>query len=395
MKFCRSIIGQSCRKFAYATIMASVLLGSAFAQEKKADGRSTPKAQPPALVRVGHANRADVPIVVKAIGTVEPMMRVNIQSQVAGQVDQVLFTEGQMVKKGDVLVRIDSRMFEARVNELQAKLDQDRVTARNAQWNYERYKELGATGAVTASDLHKYEAEYDSAQEAIKASEAALASAKLQVGYTVIKSPMDGRAGARQIDPGNIVKANEGTPFTEIIQVDPIQVSFSVPERYLAQIRDSQKSAPLSTEALIGGDEANKVRGELFFIDNSVDRDTGTIRLKARFDNADAKLWPGAFVTVNLTIGTRKNALLVPLQAVQASQHGSVVFVVDKEMKARVVPVKVVDTLENDAIIEGSLNDDDRVIVDGHIRVTEGGAVKIADEKGTAPSADAKGNQPS
>ncbi|MCC6546387.1 efflux RND transporter periplasmic adaptor subunit [Candidatus Sumerlaeota bacterium] len=392
MKFCHSIPASSRRKLFLAFLLAGVFFTPVVAQDKKADAKGAMKAAPqPALVRVGAVQRTDVPITVNAIGTVEPLMKVSIQSQVAGRVEEVLFTEGQMVKKGDILVKIDARPFEARLNELQAKLDQDRVAAKNAQWNYDRYRELESSGAVTAADLHKYEAEDASAQEAIKGSEAALASARLQVEYCVIKSPMDGRAGERMIDPGNVVKANEGTAFTQIIQVDPIWVSFSVPERYLAQIRTNQKEGALPVDAMIGGDEGEKRRGELFFIDNAVNQQTGTIRLKGRFNNSDTKLWPGSFVTVSLTVGIRKDALLVPLNAVQASQQGSVVYVVTDDMKARLVPVTVVDTRENDAVVEGKIEDRDRVIVDGHVRVVEGGAVKIVDGKPeVATAADVK-----
>lgn len=338
---------------------------------------ATPAAQPPAPVHVAAVRRGDVPVMVTAIGAIEPFSRVKLQSQLTGAVDEVLFEEGQWVKKGDVLIRLDARPYEARMNEVRAKLDQDKVQAANSKRTFERYQSLADSGAVPELELDRYRSEYEISSEAVKASEAALASSRLQLEYCTIVSPIDGRTGEVNIKAGNLVKANEGTPFTEIVQTRPVFATFAVAERYFPAIKSGQAVAPLEVSAILDGADEEPERGTLTFIDKEVDRATGTVRLKATFQNEKEMLWPGQFVRVGLQIAARSNVLLVPNEAVQTGQQGPYIFVVTNEGKADLRSVKLIDSVDGESVIEGEVNAGDRVVVDGHLRLVPGGKVQI------------------
>ncbi len=317
-----------------------------------------------------------MPVQITAIGNVEAYQTVQIRSQVNGQIEKIYFREGEDVRKGQLLYSLDKRPFQAALEQAQGMLKRDEAQATNSKLEADRYTDLEGQGVISReqADLQRTQASSNSA--AVYADKAAVDAAKVQLQYTDINAPIDARTGALMINVGNLVKAND-TPFlVQLNQITPIYVTFTVPEARLAEVRQFVAKG-LKVLAYPKGQPGNPVEGLLTFIDNGVDPQTGTVKLKATFQNKDKRLWPGEFVNAVLNLSTVKNAITVPTKAVQSGQQGDYVFVVTKDGLADPRQVTAIGTYQNLTLVKGGLNSGDTVIVDGQLRVAPNGKVTI------------------
>jgi multidrug efflux system membrane fusion protein len=316
-----------------------------------------------------------MPVIIRSIGNVEAIEKVEIKSQIAGQIVAVHFKEGDDVKKGQLLFEMDPRQPKVDLARAEGNLLRDQAQAKNARAQAERYSSLLKEGVVSAQEYDRFTSEAEAADAAVAADKAAVEQAKLQLTYTSIYAPVAGTTGNLMIKVGNIVKANEGTLVT-INQITPIAVTFSIPEQQLADVKRFMNSG-LKVEALLPGGSDQPMRGQLKFIDNAVDLTTGTIKLKGDFANTDRKLWPGQFVDIQLTLTTTSNAIVVPTQAVQTGQQGQYVFIVKPDMTADMRPVVVQRTMGQETVIQSGVQAGDRVVTDGHLRLQKGAKVEV------------------
>jgi multidrug efflux system membrane fusion protein len=338
--------------------------------------------RPAVPVLVAKAVRKTVAQRLHAIGRVEAYSTVQVKAQISGQLMKVHFKEGEDVAKGDLLFTIDPRPFEAALNQALADLNRDKAQKLQLGNDFSRYQTLLQEGVGSRQQYDEAKSKYEAIAATVAADEANVQTARLNLEYTRITSPIDGRTGNLILHEGNLVKANADTAMVVINQVRPVYVDFALPEQDLASVRSSMASHSLGVDVIAPGDKKTTVPGKLSFVDNTVDPTTGTIQLKGLFDNQDQKLWPGQFVDTYLTLRERPNAVLVPSQAVQTGQDGSYVFVVDKKMKADIRKVAVGDTIEGDIIIESGLKSGETVVTDGQLRVIPGGRVMIKNADG-------------
>jgi multidrug efflux system membrane fusion protein len=343
---------------------------------------SKSKQAPPRTVPVivENADQKNVPLQLKAIGNVEAYNGVSIKALVAGEVEGVYFQEGQEVKKGDLLFKIDPAPYEAALRQAEATLARDIAQAKNAEEQAKRYAILVQKDYVSRDQYDQLRANADALAAVVDADRANVENARLQLSYCTIKSPINGRAGSVLINAGNIIKAND-LVLTTINQIVPIYVSFSVPEQKLADIKKYTASRELKVEVIIPGDDKRPPRGELTFIDNAVDRTTGTIRLKGTFENRDRRLWPGQFVDVVLTLTTEQNRVVVPSQAVQTGQQGQYVYVIKDDMTAEFRLVTPGRTYDQWMVIDKGVAAGERVVTDGQLRLVPGAKVEFKNEK--------------
>ncbi len=331
----------------------------------------------PVPVLVAKAIRKTVAQRLHAIGRVEAYSTVEIKSQISGQLMHVHFKEGQEVRKGDLLFTIDPRPFEAALNQATAALNRDQAQKAQLANNFSRYETLLKEGVGSRQQYDEAKSKYQAIEATVVADEANIQTARLNLEYTRISSPIDGRAGNLILHEGNLVKANADTAMVVINQIKPVYVDFALPEQDLTAVRSSMATHPLDVEVLAPGEKKAAIEGKLSFIDNTVDPNTGTIQLKGLFDNQDQKLWPGQFVDTYLTLRERPDSVLVPSQAVQTGQEGSYVFVIDPKMTAAIRKVAVGDTIEGDTVIESGLSGGETVVTDGQLRLVPGGTVMI------------------
>jgi multidrug efflux system membrane fusion protein len=359
-----------------APLAAALLaaLGACSAPKEK------PKEKTP--VTVAQAALQSVPYTITANGTVEAVQSVAIQPQVAGPVVQVAFNEGDEVRQGQVLFRIDPRPFQAALAQAQAVLARDQVQAQNATREAERYASLVEKGYVTQSQADQLRATAAAQRAVVTSDEAMVQAAQLNLSYATIRAPISGRTGSLLVKPGNVVRAPNPTPLVLINQLQPVLVRFTVPGRTLADLQRAVqagqhlgvRAAP--TEADSAGSTIAE-SGTLNFMDNAVDTTTGALTLKARFPNATRSLWPGQFLTVTVDLYQQANALTVPSSAVQSGQEGSYVFVVDEQNRARMTPVTVSRMSGDVAIITQGLQPGMKVVTDGQSRLVPGATVEI------------------
>ncbi len=343
------------------------------------EGKSDlPRKAPPVPVTVGTVTQKIVPVVVKAIGNVEAYTSVSVKARVGGELKQVHFQEGQEVKKGNLLFTIDPRPHEANLKEAQAKLARDRALLKKAQDDAERYSRLIKDDLISREQYDQVIANSQALGATVQADEAAAAYARLQVGYCFIYSPVSGRTGSLLINQGNLIKAeDEKNPIVVIHQIQPIYVSFAVPEKYFPEIKAAMEKGNLSVSALIAGEEPQPVQGRLTFIDNQVDRTTGTVRLKATFSNSEKRLWPGQFVEASLELSSQPNALVVPAEAVQTGQGEQFIFVVKPDQTVDYRAIKVERIMNGEAVVKEGVTAGEQVVTDGQLRLVPGARVEI------------------
>jgi len=338
------------------------------------------KETPPVPVTAAHAVKRTIPVQVQAIGTVEANQTVAVKSQMTGTIKKVHFTEGQDVRKGDLLVELDCRENEAALRQAEANLARDRAGAAYAREQARRYADLVQKDYVARDQYDQAVANATSLEAEVKADEALLESSRVQAAYCSIFAPVSGRIGKLLVNEGNIVSAN-ATQIAVINQVSPVFVSFTVPEKTLSSIRRHAEEGRLVVEASAPGDAGGPEKGVLSFVDNAIDRATGTITLKATFANADRHLWPGQYVDVVLTLTTLPDAVLVPSRAVEQGPEGQYVYVVKQDLTVEMRPVVPGGTLKHETVIAKGLSEGEQVVTDGQLRLEPGAKVLVRDGK--------------
>ena len=361
---------------------ASLLAGCG---EEKPKG---PPPRPPVPVKVGVATTRTVPLQVKAIGTVEARATVEIRARVGGQLTGIHFREGQDVRKGTLLFTIDPAPYQIALRQAEARLARNQALARTNREKEQRYLALTTEGLVSRQDYDLIRADAEAFEASVAADQATVEEARLQLAWSRISAPLDGRTGSLMVHSGDLVTANGSQPLLIIHQTEPIDVSFTVSEKELARVRAALAGGRLAVTALITGEEQNPASGELTFIDNAVDARTGTIRLKGSFANSDRRLWPGQFVTVLITLANFENATVVPAAAVQTGQKGPFVFVAKEDGTAEMRPVVPGITFEDVTVISEGVKPGETVVTDGHLRLSPGAKldVKNAAEKDATPA---------
>jgi len=362
-------------------------------------GRGKPEAKRPAPVVTAKAVVRDAPYVLPSVGTIKAALSVNIKSRFAANIKKVHFVEGSLVKAGQVLYTIDPAVNALTEQQAGATYQRDRADYEQLERDLVRYKTLADQGVISREQYEEKQTATVRAKNAMRASGAGASIARQTLSYNTITSPIDGRIGATAFDEGSFVKDKDDT-LTVVNSITPLDVSFSLPERYLAELRKQYSLGPIAVEASPPGMEAHPELGRLTFMNNQVDPGTGAILLKARFDNPEGRLWPGQFVTVGLVLKTIKDAVLVPADAIQNGPEGTYVFVV-KDGHAQMQPVRASVRVHDDIIIEKGLTGGETVVTAGHLRLFPGAPVAEVDAKGEesgkkpgAPAGQESGQKP-
>ncbi|NWF99120.1 MAG: efflux RND transporter periplasmic adaptor subunit [Nitrospirae bacterium] len=339
--------------------------------------KQPPPKKPPVPVTASYVEKKSMPVYIKAIGNVEAYSQVSVKSQISGILTRVHFKEGQFVKKGELLFTIDPAPYEAALKQATANLARDVAQLNNARTEVKRYEELVKKGYISASQFDQIKTNADSLEAAVKADEAIVENARLQLKYCYINSPISGKAGSLIVHEGNLIKANADTPMVIINQIKPIYVTFSVPEQFLPEIKKYMSTGKVKTQVFINKDTEHPVEGILTFIENAVDPDTGTIKLKSIFNNNDNRLWPGQFVDVLIILTIQKDALVIPSKAVMTGQGGQFVYVIKEDLSVENRPVAVSRTIADEAVIEKGLQSGERIVTDGQLRLMPGSKVQV------------------
>ncbi|WP_224366253.1 efflux RND transporter periplasmic adaptor subunit [Hyalangium versicolor] len=348
-------------------------------------GSSKPRAAtgPPTVpVVVEQVSRRDVPHLLRGIGTVQSLHSVVVRTQVDGLLTELAFKEGQQVKQGDLLARIDDRAIVAEVAQARAEKARNEALLHSARTDLERYGNLVRDDAIARQAVDQQKAQVEQLEATLLANEAMIAAAQVRLSYTRITSPVTGRVGLRRVDPGNVVRASDAQGLITVTQLDPIAVLFALPQEDLPRLQTLMRDptgAPVTAFDRAGG--AELAQGRLTMIDNQIDSTTGTIPLKAEFPNTEGKLWPGQFVTVELRTGESQGATVVSARAVQRGLQGPFVFRVEGE-KATVVPVTVGYANDELAVLTSGVTPGETVVSDGHSRLKAGSMVKAVSQPG-------------
>lgn len=326
-------------------------------------------------VTAGTVAVEDVPVFLHGIGTVQAYNTVAVKSRVDGQIVKIDFKEGDEVKEGDSLFQIDPRPYQAALDQAQSAKQKDEAQLAGAKLDLDRYEKLLGTGYQTRQSYDNQTALVGQLQAAIKGDEAQINTAKLNLGYSDIRSPIDGRLGARLVDKGNLVHASDNNPLVMITELKPIFVSFTLPQETLDDIHEYNRQAPLIVRAYNGDGTKQLAEGKLTLIDNMIDQATGTIHLKARFDNEDERLWPGEFVSLRVILSLRHGVATVPQQTVQQGPNGHYAYVIKPDNTVERRPVEVASIQDGIAVVTKGLTAGERVVVDGQFRLTDGARV--------------------
>jgi multidrug efflux system membrane fusion protein len=356
---------------ALLSALGAVVVAAGCAKQQAALG-----PPPPIPIKVGTAELKTVPVEVRAIGHIEAFSTVSIKPQVSGELVGVRFQEGQDVHRGDVLFDIDRRPFEVALQQATANLARDKASADNSRAQEARYSRLLQEGVVSKEQADQFRTAAETAEAQVKADQAMIDQVKLELDYCTIRSPLDGRTGTLMVHRGNLVKGNDVPILVVINQISPIYVNFAVPEQFLADIKKYRSQGALSVAAAVP-DGGPQEKGAMSFVDNTVDRSTGTITIKATFANQTRRLWPGQFVDVVLTLTQRPNAVVVPTVAVQNSQNGQYVFVVKPNNTVEERKVTTGATYQSSTVIEQGLTAGESVVTDGQLRLVTGAPVLI------------------
>jgi multidrug efflux system membrane fusion protein len=358
-------------------LVAAVMLFAYFGTEIRANERKTPKGPASVPVTIAPVEQLVVPFRLPAIGNVEAYATVSVKARVDGQIVTVNFREGQPVRKGDVLFRIDPRPYEAALRQAEANALRDAAARDQARSQATRYQELLEKNFVSKEAYAQIRTNAETAEATVKASQAALENGRLNLDYCTIISPLDGYVGKVLLQAGNLARANDVNALVVINQVKPIYVNFAIPEQNLPEVRKYMAGASLTVDVIQPDPSAPRIPGRLVFVDNAVDPSTGTIRLRARFDNGDAALWPGQFVNVSLRLFEQADAIVIPSQAVQTGPSGQYVYVVGKDMVADVRKIKVQRSDGEHAIVASGLAQGEQVVTRGQLRLGPGTRVQI------------------
>ena len=352
--------------------------------------QAAPQPRAAIPVVVGTVKIKAMPVEVIAIGHVEPVSTVSIEAQVPGQLLDVHFKEGDFVRKGQLLLTLDPRPYEAALSQAKAALARDKATAVNNRLQAQRYAKLLAEGIVPASQVESYTSTADASDAVVNADEAAIKTAELNLEYCTIYSPLDGRTGALMLKPGNLVKVAD-VPIIVINQVNPIYVNFGIPQQFWPEIKKYMAQGTLRVKATVPKDSGAAEEGSVAFVDNAIDPSTGNIHLRAAFTNSQNRLWPGLYVNIVLTLSEQAGAIVVPAQAVLQGNMGSFVYVVrpDKRVEPRtIVPIR---TIQGETVIEKGLQSGETIVTDGQARLEPNARVEIKSSTSDAAPADPPG----
>ncbi|HEX2225642.1 MAG TPA: efflux RND transporter periplasmic adaptor subunit [Candidatus Binatia bacterium] len=330
-------------------------------------------------VLVATAMQKSIPVQIRAVGNAEPYATVSVKSQVTGVLTKAHFKEGQDVKQGQLLFTIDPRPLEAAVKQAEANLARDTAQLKNLREQVRRYADLVEKQYVSREQYDQIRTNADAMESVVDADKAALENARVQLSYCYIYSPVNGRVGSLLVNEGNLVRVNDAAPLVVINQVSPMNVTFSVPEQHLADLKRRMTGGQLKVAASFPSDEGRPEVGVLEFVDNTVDRATGTIKLKAVFTNTEHRLWPGQFINVALTMTTEQNAVVIPSEAVQVGQEGQHVFVIKPDKTVEVRPVTLGTTSDGEAVIAKGLAAGEQVVKEGQFLLGPGSRIEIKD----------------
>jgi multidrug efflux system membrane fusion protein len=368
----------------YLGIGAVLILGAAASGcDKKA---SAPFERPPAPVTVAAATTEDVPFYIDAVGHIVAREVVSVQPQVSGRVVKIQFADGADVKAGEVLFSIDARPFQAQLNQAEANLAEAQAALNLAKTNFARVENITDPRAVSRQDYDTKKNAVDIAEAQVKQNRAAVERARLDLEYCTIRAPIDGRAGQRLVDVGNIVSANNRALLV-IQRLDPIYADFTVTEHDLSAVQRNMARRTLRVGVSLPDDTGEPRRGNLTFLDNAVQEGSGTVKLRATIPNADRRFWPGRFVKVRLVLDSRPQAVLVPASAPQLSATGSFVYVVKPDSTAELRPVKLGQRQGDFVVVDEGLKSGERVVVRGQLGVTPGGKIRIPSSSDSSPGA--------
>jgi len=352
-------------------LVAFAALASGCAKQQAA-----PPARPPTRVSVAKVIQKTMPVVVTAVGNVEAISTISIRAQVAGEVQNIHFKEGDFVKKGEVLLTIDPRPYEAALAQAKAALARDKATGTYNRAQAQRYKTLFDQGVVPAEQVDSFSSAADASDAVVNADEAAVKTAELNLEYCTIDSPIDGRTGTVMVKAGNLVKVAD-VPIVVINQVDPIYVNFTVPQQYWPDIKEDIERRALHVTVTIPQNSGRPVEGTLTFVDNIVDSTTGTIHLRGTFENSQNRLWPGLYVSVLLTLSQQPNAIVAPAHSIVTTQQSSYVYVVKPNNiveQRTVVPSR---TIDNDTVVEKGLQPGEVIVIDGQVNLIPGAKIEV------------------
>ena len=383
------------RRIVVMAALLAIAAGGGFYWLRHKDAARASAARPaPIPVSVATAGRQDVQIHVGGLGTVQALNTVPIHSQIDGKLIEITFTEGQHVKKGDVLARIDPRLFQAALDQSQAKKGQDEANLISAEKDLTRGKTLVARSFETQQTVDQRQAKVDVLKASIAADEAAIETARTQLDYTVITAPIDGRAGIRQVDAGNIIHASDSIPLVILTQTQPSAVIFTLPETLLDPLRDAMALGTVEVTAFDQNNAKELATGRLLLIDDVIDQATATIRLKALFPNTNERLWPGEFVNARVLLETLSNEITIPSVAVQRGPQGLFVWVLGADDTAQMHRVKVGPPSEDVTIVTAGVDVGARVVTEGHYKLQPGVTVAITPPTARAASIPAAGAAP-
>lgn len=343
-------------------------------RSRSSNAVASPNVAPPPIT-VGRPERTDLPIWLTAVGTIQSLNTVNVKVRVDGQLQSVSFVEGGEVKKGDVLARIDPRPFAAALGSAEAVLSRDGAQLENAKINVTRFEKLAAINAAPTQTLDTYRTQVAELDAARQGDRAAIDAARLNLEFTTIRSPIDGRVGLRLVDPGSIVHPSDPGGLVTVTQMEPIAVIFPISQDWLSAVRDAGEAAPVTVASHDGTQDLGQ--GRLMAVDSQIDATTGQVRLKATLPNTQRTLWPGELVTAKMLLRTEKNVLVVPASTVLRGQKGTYVYVAKSDAKVEARPVEVGPTVAGRTLVRSGLSDGDTIVLSGQSRLSDGALATV------------------
>jgi multidrug efflux system membrane fusion protein len=361
-------------------------LGNSGKEKARAAAAAAAAGGPVIPVAAVMAEARDVPVFVRGIGTVQAFKTVNIKTRVDGQIVKIAFEEGQDVKQGDPLFQIDPRPFQALLEQAQAAKQRDEAQLAGAKLDLERYGKLIGSGFQSRQSYDQQQATVDAQKGSIAADQAQIDTAQLNLAYADIRAPIDGRTGQRLVDLGNMVQTSQGTTLLTITQIKPIFVNFTVPQDATDEIRRNQQAGALSVIAYASDDKTKLAEGKITLIDNQIDPTTGTLRLKATFENTDERLWPGEFVNARLQLSVRDKAVTVPQRAVMQGATGYYAFIVKPDNTVERRDITVAATQDGIAVVTKGMKVGEKVVSDGQYRLVNGSRVRVDQPTAAAPA---------